>query len=145
MRKVLSRNSEHETLLREFLAMAGYGDDSENSGLPFLPDIVLLKEKTAIFMHGCYWHRHNGCRFAYDVGARAKELDNWKKKFADNQRRDKRQTKELLAMGWRVLIVWQCALNAKKRAEIFLPQVLQWLNGNNKLGEIPAEPPVQKY
>lgn len=144
MRNVRSTNGKHEVMLRQFLELAGYVDAHENSGLPFRPDIVLLKERTAIFMHGCYWHRHDRCRFSYDVGRHAKNPDDWRKKFADNQARDKRQQEELLAMGWRVLVVWQCALNAKKRADVFLPQVLEWLSGAKLDGEVPEVPPVQK-
>lgn len=145
MRKVPSRNSKHEVLLREFLASEGYVDRPEDADLPFLPDIVLPDLKTAIFMHGCYWHRHPGCRQAYDVNSRVEDINRWQKKFADNQARDQRQTHFLLTMGWRVLVVWQCALNAKKRAAIYLPEVLDWLCNDEQLGEIPDEPPLQKH
>jgi DNA mismatch endonuclease, patch repair protein len=145
MRKVPSRNSKHEVLLRDFLDSEGFVDETENTDLPFLPDIVLPDAKIAVFMHGCLWHRHPNCRFAYDVNPRVKHIEQWLKKFADNQARDQRQTAELLAMGWRVLVVWQCALNAKKRANIFLPLVLEWIRGKDSIGEIPQEPPVLKH
>ena len=145
MQKVPTRNSKHEVLLRDFLANSGFIDASDTVDLQFLPDIVLPEQKVVIFMHGCYWHRHEGCRFAYDVNPDLDRIKSWRKKFSDNQIRDKRQLNELLSMGWRVLVVWQCGLNANKRAEVYLPQVLDWINGTDQVGEIPANPPVQKH
>ncbi len=71
------------------------------------PDIVLPKYKTVIFIHGCFWHRHKGCRYATTPKTR---IDFWKEKFNRNIKRDRRQTKELIKEGWSVLVVWECEL-----------------------------------
>lgn len=143
MRKVRTKNTRYELLLREFVCDLGYVEELEDeASLDFRPDIVIPEQRIAIFMHGCFWHRHFNCRFAYDVD-RAKYPD-WTKKFADNVARDKSDINRLRALGWRSLIVWECALNAKKRRAIYLPIIGEWLSSQEQFGEIPATPPLTK-
>ena len=85
MRAVRSRNTKHEVLLRDYLAEAGYMDESEKAGLPFNPDVALYGPKVAIFMHGCFWHRHKGCRFAYEVSPASPNYASWQSKFLANR------------------------------------------------------------
>lgn len=75
--------------------------------LPGKPDIVLPKYKTVIFVHGCYWHRHPGCKYAYTPKTR---VEFWLTKFRENVERDKRSQSALKDKGWRVLIVWECEI-----------------------------------
>jgi len=83
----------------------GYRFRLHRSDLPGRPDIVLPRYRTVVFVHGCYWHRHPGCKYAYTPKSRT---DFWKKKFRDNVRRDRRSRQELEVAGWTVLIVWEC-------------------------------------
>ncbi len=108
-----------EKLLRDFLRDNGYLDDQEHQ-LPFNPDIVFDERKVAVFMHGCFWHRHPGCRQAYEVDGL--KHPSWLVKFAANVERDKKDVHYLASHGWRILVVWECALNAKKRRTKFLPR-----------------------
>ena len=65
------------------------------------------KFKTVVFVHGCFWHRHKGCKYAYNPKSRQ---EFWKKKFQDNIKRDKKKRDELERLGWKILIIWECEL-----------------------------------
>jgi len=78
--------------------------------LPGTPDIVLRKYKTAILVHGCFWHRHAGCPRAYTPKSR---LAFWSEKFSKNVARDKVKTVALRRMGWHVIIVWECEIEER--------------------------------
>ena len=140
--EVPTEDTKYEKFLREFLIAQGYREDADRGGLPFRPDIVLADKKVAIFMHGCFFHRHPGCRRGYDVDP--DKYPAWVEKFARNTERDKRQIADLLDYGWRALVVWECGLNAKKRQVIFLPEIVNWIEGEEPFGEIPVEPPLPK-
>ena len=73
--------------------------------LPGRPDLAFPKHRLAVFVHGCFWHRHEGCRYAYTPKSR---VAFWMKKFAGNVARDRRQEAALRALGWRVLVIWEC-------------------------------------
>jgi DNA mismatch endonuclease, patch repair protein len=73
--------------------------------LPGSPDIVLPKHMTVIFVHGCFWHRHPGCKQAYTPKSR---VEFWSDKFAKNVERDKNAVQSLSKLGWKVLVVWEC-------------------------------------
>jgi DNA mismatch endonuclease (patch repair protein) len=88
-----------------------------DKNLPGCPDIVLKKYKTVIFVHGCFWHRHQGCRYAYSPKSR---VDFWQRKFKDNVDRDKANIDKLISVGWEVVIVWEC----ESKDEIALSQRL---------------------
>src|SRR5262249_32640483 len=77
------------------------------------PDIVLAKYRLAIFVHGCFWHRH-GCLYTYTPKSR---LEFWNKKFEENLTRDIRNQKSLQELGWRVVIVWECEISDQKTLE----------------------------
>jgi DNA mismatch endonuclease (patch repair protein) len=85
----------------------GYRFRLHRKDLPGKPDIVLPKYKTVIFVHGCFWHRHKGCKFAYMPKSR---VEFWTRKFNDNVRRDRENTRKLQEMEWNVIIVWECEL-----------------------------------
>ena len=108
MSRIRGKNTKPELIVRSLLHQAGYRftvNGPNNRKLPGRPDIVLPKHKAAIFVHGCYWHRHKGCKLAYSPKSR---VEFWESKFADNVRRDKRNKKELEALGWKVIIIWEC-------------------------------------
>ena len=73
---------------------------------------MLPSRKTVILVHGCYWHRHPGCRYAYSPKSR---VDFWEKKFAENIARDRRNMDELQSIGWRALVVWECELREPEK------------------------------
>lgn len=76
--------------------------------LPGKPDIVLPKYKTVVFVHGCFWHQHHGCKFATMPGSRE---NFWSNKLAQNVVRDQYQVNALKELGWRVFVVWECELH----------------------------------
>ena len=99
-----------ELIVRSLLHRAGYRftvNGPKNKQLPGKPDIVLPKYKTVIFVHGCFWHRHKGCKGATTPKTRT---EWWQAKFDRNVSNDKRHVRELRKLGWHVLTVWECEL-----------------------------------
>ena len=107
MAQVKGRNTGPEKAVRSLLHKLGYRFRLQRSDLPGKPDIVLPKFKTVLFVHGCFWHRHPGCKRATTP---ASNRDYWDKKFARTVARDAKNERELADMGWRVLVVWECEL-----------------------------------
>lgn len=105
MSRIKSKNTQPEILVRSTLHRLGYRFRLHRKDLPGTPDIVLPKYRKVIFVHGCFWHRHEGCQYAYSPKSR-KEF--WQKKFKDNVSRDKKNRDILAHMGWKVEIVWEC-------------------------------------
>lgn len=105
MSRIRSKDTKPEIMVRSLLHRKGYRFRLHSKDLPGKPDIVLRKYKTAVFVHGCYWHRHSGCKFAYEPKSR---VEFWTAKFHDNVERDKRNRNALEALGWRVLVIWEC-------------------------------------
>lgn len=109
MSRIKGRNTGPELRLRSLLHLAGLRFRLHAKQLPGCPDVVLPKHRTAIFVHGCFWHRHPGCRNA-TVPSTRREF--WQGKFDDNVRRDVRNQAALDAAGWTVLVIWECELKA---------------------------------
>jgi len=107
MRQVRSKNTKPEIAVRSLLHRLGFRFRLHPSNLPGKPDIVLPKHKTAVFVHGCFWHRHPNCPDATTPKTRT---EFWLGKFAENVSRDKRKQKELHDQGWKVFIVWECEI-----------------------------------
>ena len=105
MSRIRSKDTSPEKRVRSFLHRAGFRFRLHVKSLPGSPDIVLPKHRTAIFVHGCFWHRHPGCRFAYTPKTRT---NFWQNKFKQNIERDQRKERLLLEAGWHVLTVWEC-------------------------------------
>lgn len=105
MSRIRSRDTSPEVRTRSYLHRYGFRFRLHVKNLPGSPDIVLPKYKTAIFVHGCYWHRHTGCRYAYTPKSR---IDFWDKKFQENVERDLLKEQMLVEAGWKVLTVWEC-------------------------------------
>ena len=105
MSRIGSRDTKPELVVRSVLHRMGYRFRLHRKGLAGTPDIVLPRYGTVIFVHGCFWHRHKGCSAVYTPKTRT---EFWKKKFGDNVRRDRKNTKLLKLEGWRVLVVWEC-------------------------------------
>jgi DNA mismatch endonuclease, patch repair protein len=103
-------------LVRRYLHRRGFRYRLAKKGLPGKPDLVLLRYGAVVLVHGCYWHGHPGCRFATTSATRP---EFWKTKIGSNRERDARVFHQLRQLGWRVAVVWECALrsNAEKSLE----------------------------
>lgn len=98
-------NTAPEIAVRRYLHAAGLRFRLHDKGLPGRPDVVLPGHRVAIFIHGCFWHRHPGCRYATTPASNA---TFWHDKFKSNVRRDKAKRELLEQQGWTVLVVWEC-------------------------------------
>jgi DNA mismatch endonuclease (patch repair protein) len=107
MSRVGSKNTQPELAVRKYLHAEGFRFRIHYKDLPGKPDIVLPKFKAVIFVHGCFWHGHEGCRRSQLPATRT---DWWASKIVRNQERDKEQQAELREAGWRIMIVWECRL-----------------------------------
>jgi len=122
MRAVPRKNSKPEMIVRRVLHSLGYRFRLHRRELPGTPDIVLPKHRLAIFVHGCFWHRHPGCRLASTPRTRA---DFWQSKFDRNVERDAASTHALRALGWSVLVIWECQTRDVGGLSKLLEQQLQ--------------------
>src|SRR5437762_820821 len=109
MRAVKSRDTKPELEVRRRLRAMGFRPATRPAKLPGSPDVVLVALRTVVFVHGCFWHRHEDCPRATTPATRT---DYWQAKFDRNVVRDRRVVKQLRRLGWRVLTVWEC--RAKK-------------------------------
>ena len=122
MRQVKGRDTSPEKIVRSLLHRMGYRFRLQRDDLPGKPDIVLPRFKTVVFVNGCFWHRHSGCKRATTP---ATNVDYWQTKFERNVTRDARNQAELEKMGWRVVIVWECELKDKTTLEKRLDDYLK--------------------
>lgn len=109
MSRIRSKDTNPEKIVRSLLHRMGYRFRLHVKDLPGNPDIVLPKYKTVIFVHGCFWHRHPKCKYAYTPKSR---IEFWEKKFSDNVVRFKIVKKELKHLKWNVLVIWECEIKS---------------------------------
>lgn len=107
MRAVRGKNTKPEMVVRRLLHAMGYRFRLHVSSLPGRPDIVLPKHRTVVLVHGCFWHRHEGCGRASTPKTRS---GFWSEKFEANIARDARSKRELIDRGWKVITVWECQI-----------------------------------
>jgi DNA mismatch endonuclease (patch repair protein) len=122
MSRIQSKNTKPEVIVRSMLHHLGYRFRIHRRDLPGTPDIVLPKYNSIIFVHGCFWHRHPECPYAYMPKSRIKF---WEKKFLDTVNRDTHTIETLKKMGWKVLVVWECEL---KNPESVIEKLESFLN-----------------
>lgn len=108
MSRIRSKDTKPERTVRSLLHSMGFRFRLHVASLPGTPDIVLPRYKTVIFVHGCFWHHHPGCKYAYTPKSR---VEFWMKKFEQNISAHERATGELTALGWHVLVIWECELS----------------------------------
>lgn len=109
MRAVRGKDTRPERLVRSAAHRLGLRFRLHDPWLPGRPDMVLRRWKTVIFINGCYWHRHRGCRKATTPKS---NVEFWEAKFAGNQKRDQRNYRQLAKLGWRVVVLWQCEVES---------------------------------
>lgn len=112
MSQIKGKNTKPEILVRQFLHAQGLRYRLHDKVLPGKPDLVLPKYKTVVFVHGCFWHKHEGCRYFVVPKTRT---DFWLNKIGKNVVNDERQQAELVAAGWKVLTIWECELKPTVR------------------------------
>jgi len=122
MAKVKSKNTGLEKGVRSLLHSLGFRFRLHRRGLPGTPDVILPKYRTVILAHGCFWHRHPGCKLA---ATPASNTDFWREKFAKNVERDAKQIAALEQVGWKVVVVWECELKDTPRLAARLIQELR--------------------
>ena len=122
MSAIKSKNTKPENTVRKLLHSMGYRFRLHKKDLPGSPDIVLPKYKTVIFVHGCFWHRHQNCKYASNPKTR---IEFWEKKFKENIERDKKTQEKLKNLGWKTKIVWECEI---KKQDKLIKKIEDFLN-----------------
>lgn len=134
MSKVQGTNTKIEQTVRSLLHRRGFRFRKNVKTLPGRPDIVLPKYHAVIFVHGCFWHAHEGCKKSTIPGTRR---EFWEQKIQGNKDRDRRDIQELQEQGWRVAVVWECALKKKESIERTITELGMWITSKIDLCEIP--------
>ncbi|NLE26461.1 MAG: DNA mismatch endonuclease Vsr [Clostridiaceae bacterium] len=110
MSKIRSSDTSIEVKVRKYLFSEGFRYKKNDCSLPGKPDIVLPKYKTVIFVHGCFWHRHKGCKGTTTPKTRTAF---WQEKFIRNVANDEKHKNDLIALGWNVIVIWECEINRR--------------------------------
>jgi DNA mismatch endonuclease, patch repair protein len=132
MSRIRGRDTKPELALRKMLHGLGYRftvNGPKNRKLPGRPDIVLPKHSTVIFVHGCFWHGHEHCPY-FRLPSTRREW--WTAKIEGNRSRDARNEKALLALGWNVVSVWECALKGRGAQAWLAPRICNLLRSSGE-------------
>lgn len=124
MARIRSRDTQPEITVRSLLYSLGYRYRLHRRDLPGSPDICFPGRKKVIFVHGCFWHRHDGCARATTPKTRT---SFWEEKFRKNVIRDRRNMTSLAELGWEAMVVWECEI---KDLERLTPRLVRFLDGN---------------
>ena len=119
MSRIRSADTKPEKLVRSYLFSKGFRYRKNVNALPGCPDIVLPKYRTVIFVHGCFWHKHNCPRFVWP----SSNKEYWTSKITKNVERDQKNVDRLSSLGWKVIIVWECQLKPKLYEDTLLQLV----------------------
>jgi len=114
MSRIKGKDTKPELAVRSLLYKMGYRFRVHRKDLPGKPDIVLPKYNTLIFVHGCFWHRHKGCKYTYTPKSRVRF---WKEKFAGTIKRDREHQRQLKELGWEVHVIWECETSVLETLE----------------------------
>lgn len=137
MSAIKSKNTKPEIFLRKLLFANGYRYRIHSGTVPGHPDLWLKKYNTAIFVNGCFWHRHQGCKYAYTPKSR---IDFWNGKFEQNIKRDQTVKMELFDKGIRCLIIWECsierALKKNGNLQLLVDKIVIFLHSDELYQEI---------
>ena len=134
MSAITATNTEPEMLVRRILHNAGFRYRLHDKKLPGTPDIVLSKYRAVIEVRGCFWHRHNCHLFKWPSSRR----EFWHEKLQRNFDRDLANEKAIIGKGWRILIVWECALKGKSKLgrEQLEERLFSWMDSSGEIGHI---------
>jgi len=127
MSKIRCENTKPEKKLRSWLYANGLRFRIHKKDLPGKPDIVFTKYKTVVFVHGCFWHYHQDCNEGRIPNTNSKF---WEEKLSKNIQRDEKHQLQLKALGWKVLVVWECEINKNLNSESF-KQILKSIKGDH--------------
>jgi len=136
MAAIKGKNTKPELIIRSGLHKRGFRFRLHQKDIPGKPDLFLAKYRAAIFIHGCFWHRHECELFKWPKT----RPEFWRQKIDANHTRDVTNRGELLARGFRVLYVWECALRGqtKMSLECLLSDIADWIHSTSSFNEIPA-------
>lgn len=137
MAAIRSKDTKPEVYFRKLLFAKGYRYGLNSKKVPGHPDIYLRKYNTAVFIHGCFWHRHEGCEFTYMPKSR---IEFWQNKFEANRKRDFVVRNELREKGIKCLVVWECSVKKMQKDEEFqirlLDKVVAFLTSEDSFMEL---------
>lgn len=133
MAGIKGKNTQPEILVRKALFAEGYRFRLHRKNLPGSPDVVLPGRKIAIFVNGCFWHAHTGCRLAKTPGTRS---EFWLKKLEQNKIRDRLAIDTLLDLGWRVLVVWECFIREQPDLRCIGSAIKHWIESEELRSEL---------
>ncbi|WP_374309932.1 very short patch repair endonuclease [Methylocella sp.] len=134
MAGIRGKDTRPEILIRRGIHARGFRFRLHARTLPGRPDLVFPGRRAAIFVHGCFWHGHDCHLFRWP----ASRIEFWRQKIEGNRNRDGKAVADLLATGWRVMTVWECALKGRERrsSELVLDELADWLRSERRTGEI---------
>lgn len=115
MAGIRGKDTKPELIVRKFLHQQGFRYRLHPRHLPGVPDLLLPKYHTVIFVHGCFWHQHPGCRYATMPKNNA---EFWQAKLASNVERDSKVISKLKVDGWRVVVIWECEINEQRLTQL---------------------------
>ena len=131
MAAVKGKDTKPEMIVRKYLFSQGLRFRVQVRKLPGTPDIVLPKYKTAIFVNGCFWHGHEGCKY---FRLPKSNVEFWKEKIERNIERDRESMQALLDLGWKVIRVWECELRNKANREVTLNKIYNSITSADRIG-----------
>ena len=137
MRRIRSKDTKPEVFLRKLLHARGYRYSLGSKKVPGHPDLWMPKYNLAVFINGCFWHRHEGCKYAYTPKSRT---DFWNAKFEANTRRDETVRRQLEAEGIRQMIIWECTVKQMMRDDDFRAETVdaieRFIRSDSRLFEV---------
>ena len=135
MAAIRGKNTKPEMVLRKALHARGFRYRLHGKDIFGKPDLVLRKFNTVVFVHGCFWHQHSGCRYS---SIPSSNRDFWLNKLNSNVARDQAVVNKLLESGWRIATVWECSLKTQNDVDISVEKLAEWLKSSNSILEIPS-------
>ena len=132
MSRIKGKDTKPEILVRKYLFARGFRYRKNVGKMPGHPDIVLPKYRAVVFVHGCFWHGHENCRYARIPST---NISFWEQKIRSNRERDAKTAARLLKEGWNVIVVWQCELKNKAEREITLVKIENRIKSGSPLSK----------
>ena len=133
MSRIRGRDTKPELVVRQIAHRLGFRFRLHRKDLPGSPDIVFPRYRAVIMVHGCFWHRHPSCKYAYTPKTR---VQFWRKKFEGNVVRDRRNALALSERGWRTMVIWECETKDQEavaaRIESFLREPIPDMDGSTR-------------